>query len=117
MTVARTVTMRSCGPTSRPCSWRRWGRGARGGWSDGLPGATGRFAEGLAACLAGRLRWGGRLLAETATMPETGPGLAAGARLAASLCSVLLTSDPDEGAADATEIAEQHGIPLLADIG
>lgn len=54
-----------------------------------LPGATGRFVEGVAAMLAGRITEGARLLSAVAELPDATPILALLARFGAAVPSVV----------------------------
>lgn len=93
-----------------------------------LPGPTGRFAEGLAACLAGRHHRSLTLFRAVADSAEVSPVLAVGARFAAAF--VAYHEDPpgpgEPGPdqpdlhglelASVAEEAERAGIPLLAQL-
>lgn len=57
--------------------------------AQGIPGATGRFVEGLAMALAGRPQAARRLLEEASDTAGAAPLLALAARLLAALSSVL----------------------------
>lgn len=74
--------------------------------------APGRLAEGLAACLAGRLRHGRQLLLDLAAAPETSAPVVAGARLAAAIAGQWL-GEPDNASAALLEAAERAGSPWL----
>jgi ATP/maltotriose-dependent transcriptional regulator MalT len=61
-----------------------------------LCGATGRFAEGAAAFLAGDMRSADRILRSLATRPDAATVLAVGARLMAAVAGPLCDNAPGE---------------------
>lgn len=61
-----------------------------------LPGATGRFAEGAAAFLAGDMLSASRILRGVAAHPDAASTLAAGARLMATVAGPLCGRVPDD---------------------
>jgi DNA-binding SARP family transcriptional activator len=98
-----------------------------------LPGGTGRLAEGVAACLAGRLGRGLTLFQEVAASPDASPALAVAARFAAAVvsfhCGITATGDGRKardgagpagaGVAELAAVAEEAdrcGLPVLAEL-
>jgi DNA-binding SARP family transcriptional activator len=79
-----------------------------------LPGPTGRFAEGVAAFLAGDMLTGVRLLRSVATHPAAVPAMAAGAHLMASMSGSMSGREPEDGELDRLrDEVEEAGIPWL----
>src|SRR6266508_1929209 len=83
-----------------------------------VPGPYGRFAEGMAALLAGHMEAAAGLLAAAARHPEANPVLVVGARLARAAGSLLGGTPPP--AAEVEQIvaqAEALDLPWLARVG
>jgi DNA-binding SARP family transcriptional activator len=79
-----------------------------------IPGADGRFAEGLIAFLAGNLNLAARSLRTVANHPEAPPAMAAAASLVAGLASAGLGRHlGDQEMARLREEIEVSGIPWL----
>ncbi|HEY3811322.1 MAG TPA: BTAD domain-containing putative transcriptional regulator, partial [Acidimicrobiales bacterium] len=79
-----------------------------------LPGATGRFAEGAAAFLAGDMTAAARILRGVSTHPDAAPAMATGARLMASVARSLCGRLPDPDDLDRLrDEVEEAGIPWL----
>src|SRR6266540_3290224 len=83
-----------------------------------VPGPYGRFAEGMAALLAGHMEAAGGLLSTAARHPEANPVLVVGARLARAAGSLLGGVPPP--AAEVEQVvaqAEALDLPWLARVG
>jgi DNA-binding SARP family transcriptional activator len=79
-----------------------------------LTGPSGRFAEGVAAFLAGDMLTGARLLRGVAAHPGSASPMAAGAQLMATICASMNGRDPQEDALDRLrDEVEEAGIPWL----
>jgi len=79
-----------------------------------LPGATGRFAEGAAAFLAGDMETAYRVLRGVAAHPDAAPALAAGARVIATIAGPLCGRVPDDDDLERIrDEVEESGIPWL----
>jgi DNA-binding SARP family transcriptional activator len=80
----------------------------------GLPGVSGRFAEGMAAFLAGDARTASRLLRGVADHPEASTVMAAGALLVATVAAPTISSgrSPDDVERLLEEV-EASGVPWL----
>jgi DNA-binding SARP family transcriptional activator len=80
----------------------------------GLPGVSGRFAEGMAAFLAGDLRTATRLLRGVADHPEASTVMAAGALLVATIAAPTIS--PGRSPHDVERLQEEveaAGVPWL----
>jgi DNA-binding SARP family transcriptional activator len=77
-----------------------------------LPGAAACLAQGVAALLAGRLRFGRELLLEAAERPDASPLLATAAKVAALAGGWYLGPSP-EGLPDLADEAERLSVPWL----
>jgi DNA-binding SARP family transcriptional activator len=80
----------------------------------GLPGAGGRFAEGMSALLSGDVRGAGRLLRGVSAQADAGPALASGARLAVLIAEGICGRAPTPEALDRLrDEVDAVGIPWL----
>jgi DNA-binding SARP family transcriptional activator len=79
-----------------------------------LPGATGRFAEGAAAFLAGDMLAAARILRGVSSHPDASPAMATGARLTAAVAGSFCGRVPDAEDLDRLrDEVEEAGIPWL----
>ncbi len=79
-----------------------------------LPGATGRFAEGAAAFLAGDMLAAARILRGVSSHPDAVPAMATGARLTAAVAGSFCGRVPDVEDRDRLrDEVEEAGIPWL----